>query len=224
MTTFGPAVTDATTAASYVVIALALVAMAVDWWSVAADRQRVEYVAKPAVLVFLAILPWTFTGDPGAYRIWIFVGLIFGLIGDVFLMLDRFIPGAAAFLIGHLAYLVAIIPLHHPAPALGLGLVIAIAALATLGRCIARGAWQRSRTLGVIVAVYMVTIGAVVAFGVGTEYWTLVAGTLLFGVSDTLLGWGRFVGHAIGGRVAVHVTYHLGQLLIAASVAQVALR
>jgi hypothetical protein len=29
--------------------------------------------------------------------------------------------------------------------------------------------------------------------------------------SDTLLGWGRFVGSAPGGRIAVHVTYHLAQ-------------
>lgn len=223
MSDTGTAVISAMTPLSWLLIGLAGIAMLLDWWSVASDRRRLEYFAKPAVLVLIIALPLTFTGDPGAYRGWIIAGLALGLVGDVFLMLDKFIPGAAAFLLGHVAYVIALAPLEHPRAALGLGIVLAVADVLTLGRCIARGAWRRSHLLGGIVAAYMLVIGVVVALGVGTHYWTLVLGTLLFGISDTLLGWGRFVGPSFGGRVLVHMTYHLGQLLIALSVAQVAL-
>ena len=60
----------------------------------------------------------------------------------------------------------------------------------------------------------MLAIGAMVVLAVGT--WSTLAGlgALLFLASDTLLGWGRFVGSAPGGRVLVHVTYHVGQALL----------
>jgi uncharacterized membrane protein YhhN len=66
----------------------------------------------------------------------------------------------------------------------------------------------------VLVAVYMLAIGAMVVLAVGS--WSTLAGigALLFLASDTLLGWGRFVGSAPGGRVLVHATYHLGQALL----------
>jgi len=134
-----------------------------------------------------------------------------GSDGDVLLFQDRFIPGAAAFLIGHLAYIVALAPIEHPLPAVAFGLVIVGAFAISLGRCIVRGAWRQSPVLGGIVIAYMVTIGAVVVLAVGS--WSTVAGiaALLFMASDTLLAWGRFVGSAPGGRVAVMVTYQLAQ-------------
>jgi hypothetical protein len=47
--------------------------------------------------------------------------------------------------------------------------------------------------------------------GVGTGVAITGVGGVLFLTSDALLGWGRFVGATLGGRVLVHVTYHLGQ-------------
>jgi uncharacterized membrane protein YhhN len=192
-------------------MAIAGVIAVVDWWAVATQRRDVERWAKPAVMVFLIAAAMLIPADSPWVRWCIVVGLIFGLVGDVLLFQDRFIPGAAAFLVGHVAYIAALVPIEHPMPAVIFGLVVVGAFAVSLGRCITRGAWRQSRLLGGIVVAYMVTIGAVVVLAVGS--WSTVAGiaALLFMASDTLLAWGRFVGSAPGGRVAVMVTYQLAQ-------------
>jgi uncharacterized membrane protein YhhN len=166
-------------------MAIAGVIAVLDWWAVGTDRRDIERWAKPAVMVFLIAAAVLIPAESDWIRWWIVIGLVFGLVGDVLLFQDRFIPGAAAFLMGHLAYIVALVPIEHPLPAVIFGLVIVVA--------------------------YMITIGAVVVLAVGS--WSTAAGiaALLFMASDTLLAWGRFVGAAPGGRVAVMVTYQLAQ-------------
>jgi uncharacterized membrane protein YhhN len=41
------------------------------------------------------------------------------------------------------------------------------------------------------------------------------AGALLFFISDTMLAWNKFVQRLKYGPLAVIVTYHIGQILIA---------
>jgi uncharacterized membrane protein YhhN len=192
-------------------MAIAGVIAVLDWWAVGTERRSIERWAKPGVMVFLIVAAIIIPAESDWIRWWIVIGLAFGLVGDVLLFQDRFIPGAAAFLVGHLAYIVALVPIEHPLPAVVFCLVIVGAFTISLGRCIARGAWRQSPLLGGIVVAYMVTIGAVVVLAVGS--WSTVAGiaALLFMASDTLLAWARFVGSAPGGRVAVMVTYQLAQ-------------
>ena len=66
----------------------------------------------------------------------------------------------------------------------------------------------RTRKQGHQVVMVVSAMGIVAA---GTGLLVTAIGGALFVVSDALLGWGRFVGPAPGGRVLVHVTYHLGQ-------------
>ena len=192
-------------------MAIAGVIAVLDWWAVATDRRSIERWAKPAVMVFLIAAALLIPAESDWIRWWIVIGLAFGLVGDVLLYADRFIPGAAAFLVGHLAYIVALVRIEHPLPAVAFGLVIVGAFAVSLGRCITRGAWRQSRLLGGIVVAYMITIGAVVVLAVGS--WSTIAGiaALLFMASDTLLAWARFVGSAPGGRVTVMITYQLAQ-------------
>lgn len=197
---------------AYAALALAVATMALDWWAVARDRRHIEAWAKPLVMVLLIIAALAMLPASEWVRAWIVVGLIFGLLGDVLLFKDRFVPGAAAFMVGHLAYVVALLAVPHPPVALAFGLVVVMATAIGPGRCIVRGAWWRDRTLGIIVAAYMLVIGIMTVLAVGS-YSTLVGvAALLFLLSDSLLGWGRFVGPATGGRVVVMITYQLAQL------------
>lgn len=91
------------------------------WWLVvtlglaatvasAAEWREVHWVTKPAAT--LACIGWAVAGGVAVsahYRAWIVVGMSLGLVGDVALMLpvDAFVPGLAAFLLGHVCYLVA---------------------------------------------------------------------------------------------------------------------
>ncbi len=193
---------------------VAVVAALVDWWSVAADRRRIEYVAKPLVLVALIVVAVTLVPAQEVVRWWFVVGLVGGLIGDVWLMFDRFIPGAAAFLLGHIAYIVGLLTVPLEAGWLAVGVVLFVITLATVGRRIVAGAWQRSTVLGLVVVGYLFALGAVLILGVGTAVTPAVLGVLVFALSDALLAWGRFVGTTPGGRTLVHVTYHGAQALL----------
>ena len=89
-------------------MAVAAVVAAADWVAVARRSKPLEYVCKPAVMVALVGVALALVPVSPAQRWWFVAALVFGCAGDVFLMLprDRFVPGLAAFLVGHLCYVV----------------------------------------------------------------------------------------------------------------------
>ena len=182
-----------------------------DWWAVATDRRDIERWAKPAVMVFLIAAAVLIPAESDWIRWWIVIGLVFGLVGDVLLFHDRFIPGAAAFLVGHVAYVVALLMVPQEPRGLLVGGVIVLLVAVFVGRQIVAGAWAKAPLLGAIVATYMLVIGVVVVLAVGSTSLVVAIAALLFLTSDALLAWARFVGPAPGGRVTVMVTYQLAQ-------------
>lgn len=205
------------TVAAWVALAVAGVAALTDWWSVAKDRRDIEVIAKPAVLVALIAAATALTPADPAVRTAMVVGLTLGLIGDVMLFFDQFLAGAAAFLVGHLAYLVAFLLVPQQLPFLIGGAVLLGVLVGTVVGPIVAGARERSKLLGGVVICYLIVLGAVLVFGLGTANPWVAAGVVLFTVSDTLLAYGRFAGPAPGGRVAVHITYHVAQALLVVS-------
>ena len=192
-------------------MALAGVIAVLDWWAVATDRRDIERWAKPAVMVFLIVAAVLIPAESDWIRWWIVIGLAFGLVGDVLLFADRFIPGAAAFLVGHLAYVAALVLVPQEPRGLLVGAVIVLLVAGLVGRKIVTGAWAKAPLLGGIVAAYMAVIGVVVILAVGSTSTVAAIAALLFLTSDALLAWARFVGPAPGGRVTVMVTYQLAQ-------------
>ncbi len=192
-------------------MALAGVIAVLDWWAVATDRRDIERWAKPAVMVFLIVAAVLIPAESDWIRWWIVIGLAFGLVGDVLLFADRFIPGAAAFLVGHLAYVAALVLVPQEPRGLLVGAVIVLLVAGLVGRKIVTGAWAKAPLLGGIVAAYMAVIGVVVILAVGSTSLMVAVAALLFLTSDALLAWARFVGPAPGGRVTVMVTYQLAQ-------------
>lgn len=159
------------------------------------------------------------------YRAAVAAGLLFGAAGDVLLELGRegFVFGLAAFLIGHLFYLIAFLrDCRRPA-------LSAAAASACYG-AFAFGFLYRYGELGDLiwpVALYVAAICAMVwrawarlgAPGVSrASFLAAFGGALLFTASDTLLAVNRFVAPFAGAGFLVLATYWLGQLGIAGSV------
>lgn len=149
-------------------------------------------------------------------------GLCLGLVGDVFLLRSgsRLVAaGLGAFLLGHVAYLIGFLTL--PAGALAwLGATLAGVGAWSLLPPILRGLGSSGQEVlrGPVVAyVLIVSIMLVAAFG--TEVTPVAIGALLFYCSDAVLAWDRWVRPMPGGAVANLVPYHLGQLLLALSVA-----
>jgi alkenylglycerophosphocholine/alkenylglycerophosphoethanolamine hydrolase len=208
------------TPAAFAALLLAAFAAVIDWWAVATDRRRVEYAAKPAVLVALTAAALFLEPADAGIRLFFVIGLCFGLLGDVLLMVDRFIPGAAAFLVGHLAYIGGLLLAVMHATGLLAGTLVFLVTAAAVGRPIVIHADRRSRKLGVIVTAYLAVMGGVLVLGFGSAVPAAVAGVSLFAASDALLAWGRFVGPAPGGRTLVHMTYHTAQGLLVLSLLQ----
>ncbi len=202
---------------STALLVLTLLAAALDWWAVATDRRRLEEVAKPAVMVLLIGWVLTVPGADPTVRTWVVVALGLSLVGDVLLLprIDVFVGGLAAFLLGHLAFVPALLP-HADGLTGGIAALGLVPAAAFVGRRIADGARQHGgQPLASAVVVYVVAVGATALLAVASRAPLVMLGGLLFATSDGVLGWNRFVAPLPNGRTIVHVTYHLAQVGLA---------
>ncbi len=198
-------------------LAAAAVVACIDWWSVRSSRPKIELFAKPLVMVALLAAATQINADPASVKWLIAAGLAGGLVGDIALLprFDAFIVGLAAFLVGHLFYVVAFVSVGLEPVALLLGLAVAAALTFVLGRpIIAAVAGSRLR---VPVLCYVAVIGAMLISGIGTGLAFVGVGALAFGLSDSLLGTDRFVELRDDRRMWVHVLYHVAQMLIVAA-------
>src|SRR3990172_7842859 len=91
----------------YILLILAVIFAALEAYATNKGLQKLEYVAKPAVMVCLFIWLYLTTGLRGA-AFWFGIGVLFSLLGDVLLLwLDRmFIHGLVAFLFAHISYII----------------------------------------------------------------------------------------------------------------------
>jgi uncharacterized membrane protein YhhN len=203
-------------APAIVVLSLTAVVAVLDWLAVATDRRRAEYVLKPLVMVGLITTALTLDGVDPAVRVAVVVALVLSMAGDVFLMVPRnlFVAGLASFLAAHVAYVVAMLIVGSGGAGLVVGLVVVALAVLLLGTRILRGARAADPALVGPVALYLAVISAMVVAAAGTGATAVVAGAVLFYVSDAVLGWTRFVAQFRHSRVVVMVTYHVGQTLL----------
>ena len=199
-------------------LAAVLVAVALlDWWAVCRDHRRVEMLAKPLVMVVLAGLAVALgAGGTGVGR-WLLAAIALGAVGDVLLLGEsepRFLGGLGAFLLGHLAYVVAFVGLGLDGPWALAGAAVVAVDLATAGRRILGAAARQDRALGGAVAAYMLVIAAMTLTAWGTGRPLVALGATVFVASDTVLAWDRFLRPWPSSRLVVMVTYHLGQALM----------
>ncbi len=214
-------------------LVIALVLGLVDWVAVARRQKRLEYVFKPATLVAVLVGAWLLARGPhDAWQARFFLpGLAFSLAGDVFLMLPGgrfFLPGLVSFLVGHLCYIAGLNPTLPPWPALAILVVVAVIGV-TLYRAIAAGLRRQGQTEMLIpVALYSVVLSLMLFSAWATLFrpeWTplrrglVIVGASLFFGSDAMLAWDRFVASSFWLHLLVIVTYHLGQVALAASIA-----
>ncbi len=204
------------TTQAFLVLTLTLVAAAVDWVAVATGRRPVEYLCKPLTMVLLIATALRLDVSSNAVLVAFVVALVFSLLGDVFLMLPGdqwFVFGLGAFLLGHVAYIVGLWCEGVSVGAFIGGLVVVGVALVVLGRRIVQAvATSEDPELLVPVGVYIGVISLMVASAIGTENAFAVVGAVLFYSSDALIAWTKFIKDYPWGRVAVMVTYHLGQI------------
>jgi len=218
----------------YIWLILALLFAALETIAVSQNLQRLEYVAKPAVMVCLFLWLYTGTGLQGN-ALWFGIGILFSLAGDVLLMLSLerlFLFGLVAFLVAHIFYITGFRDELTVINAWSLILlvVIAINVSRLIRRIIAAMRLKGQNRLVVPVAVYGTVISVMLYAAMSTIYdpaWKTSAaffvsvGAFLFCASDVILAWNKFVAPLRNGRVLNIALYHLGQIgLIAGVISQ----
>jgi uncharacterized membrane protein YhhN len=213
---------------------LALIFAALEVLAVSKNVQKLEYIAKPAVMVCLFLWLYAST-DLGSNAFWFGLGILFSLVGDVLLMFSfgkSFLFGLFTFLLAHISYVTGFREeiLTVTAWSLILGVFIAI----NVGRLLRRivGVMRIKGENGLIVPVilYGTVISVMLYAAMSTIYnpaWKTSAtffvslGAFLFCASDTILAWNKFVAPIKNERVLNITLYYLGQFgLIAGVISQ----
>lgn len=181
------------------------------------------YIFKPlATILILGIAFANWISRQQNYALWICVGLVFSLAGDVLLMWPErhFVAGLAAFLLAHIAYLVAFtrgvkFPAHW-------AIWIVYLAIAT-AMYLALNA-RLPAELKVPVALYALAVATMAAQAMGRYVVSrspvamlAAAGGIFFTVSDGLLAVDRFWAGIPYDAVVVLVPYYVAQVLMALS-------
>jgi alkenylglycerophosphocholine/alkenylglycerophosphoethanolamine hydrolase len=189
------------------------------------DNFWLHLISKPVPVLMMAL--WLFLGPvKGRYQWAVIGGLLLSATGDVLLSWsdDTFLFGLIAFLLGHVAYIIAFLQDSrglYPGRAL---LVYAYGALAY-------GYLATAGDLGAMaipVLAYMIVICTMLWRAAGRlgaadvlprSAWAGFLGAAFFVLSDTLLALGMFAGQRPLGPHAVILTYWVGQLGIMLSAA-----
>jgi len=185
----------------------------------ALDLFWLKLLTKPWLVVALAVAVWRHAGTGAGRRIaW---GLAAGAVGDVCLALpNAFLPGMIAFAVGHSLYVAAFVQWNRtPAPVL-LAPVSLYAATDLWLMLPGAGALALPLVIYVLVIAAMIWRAAVCAVPPRQDMllrWGPLAGALLFGFSDMLIGIQRFSQPLSGAAFAIILTYWAGQALFAAT-------
>jgi alkenylglycerophosphocholine hydrolase len=207
----------------YLWLALALIFAAAEAIAVSKNIRQLEYIAKPAVMVFLFLWLYTTTGLQGN-TLWFGLGVLLSLAGDVLLMISRerlFLPGLVAFLLAHVCYIIGFRTELTTGNVWSLILLafIALNVSRLLRRIVGAMRARGEKQLIIPVIVYGTVISVMLYAAISTlsnlEWKPLGAvlvstGALLFLTSDVILAWMKFVAPLKNGRVWNIVLYHLG--------------
>ena len=218
--------------AAQVTLALALssaLIAAVNWAAVWRHAARVEWWTKllavaGLIATALSAGAWSSAAD-GAGR-WLVAALCLALAGDLALLgrtARRFLAGVAAFLLGHLAYVVCFVALGLPSPTWAWAVVVLLFAMLVVTRDVAPATYRLAgAAVAVPVALYSLVIAGMLVVAWQTGDALIAAGAAVFVVSDSMIGLslGRtgFAGPHGRTHTAVMVSYHVGQALMVAGV------
>ena len=173
-----------------------------------------------------------FTTQYDVYKLLIFIGLVFGLIGDEVIHLCQvnpkynsqfFIGGGSSFVVGHILYIVGLFMLG--------GVDYILLAIAFVVISVASILYSRKKEsvsgemkiplilyLGIVIFMASLSIG-VAAIRMSVGNYLFLAGGLLFALSDNILfAYKLGKNPRFSQNVILHIAYYLAQLLIAFSI------
>ncbi len=186
-------------------------------------NQILKYIFKPLTTILIIILAIIHQSEStNLYGYLIIAGLVFSLIGDVYLMLptDKFIHGLAAFLIAHIFYIVAFSSGFGPYFDIGYLIPAAIYTLLFLWLLLPKTGKMKLPVL--VYSLVLMTFlwqasGRFFYLGNQTSLYIII-GAILFVISDSILAYARFIKSYKLSQLLIHVTYWGAQVFIALSI------
>jgi len=179
-------------------------------------------IFKPLTIILIIIIATIFPSSEPNYKIFIVAGLIFSLLGDIFLIFpeQHFKKGLIAFLVGHVCYILAFtvsVGIHFT---LWIFLPIIL-----IGIFYLRFILTYSGKMKIPVSIYIVIIAimgwiAIERFNILPTFGTFLAaiGAGLFMISDAVLALNKFRKPFFSTELIILATYFTAQWLLAVSV------
>ena len=201
------------------IVVTALLAACLYLVGLALDMFWLKLLTKPWLVVALAVAVWLHADRRGGRLIaW---GLLAGAVGDVCLALpNAFLPGMIAFAIGHGLYVAAFLPWNRSLAPILLAPVGLFSATAMSLMLPGAGALTLPLVVYVLVISAMIWRAAACALETRDDAlirWGPLAGAILFGFSDFLIGIHRFHQPLPGAAFPIILSYWAGQTLFAAT-------
>jgi len=182
-------------------------------WAEARARPLVRAVAKTAASLGFLDLALALGVRDGYGRL-VATGLALSVAGDVCLLAKArgaFLAGLGLFLLAHLAYAAAFLPLSAPSGG-------ALVALLAAAGAVLRWLWPHLGEMRLPVVLYAAAITAMLWLALGVARPAVAAGALLFYASDLFVARGAFVLPGKWNQLLGWPLYYAGQYLIALSV------
>lgn len=192
------------------------------------ENEMVRYITKPLLMPFI-IFYYSFTVGFFSIYLLLIIALLFGWLGDIFLMIEReekwFMLGLGSFLIGHIFYIILYalnIGNLFSFPLWGISLFIPQLGIVLLFYIGIKG---KMGDLAVPTSIYIITIFIMSVFALLllaglelTPFLFVYLGALLFMVSDGIIALNKFDSPIKKERVYVMMTYGLAQFFIATGI------
>ena len=181
-----------------------------------------QFAGQPAVKASMALLlaAAAWCHPVVRERRWLLGALLFSAVGDFLLAMPwwepSFVGGLGGFLVAHLCYLAALLPLAAPSRSRGIAAAVVIVA------CVVLLVWfwphLAAAQLTIPVTVYIAVLGAMVCAALLARLptpWTAL-GAVCFAVSDAMIGISEFVRGDQLLAVPIWWAYAISQVLITA--------
>lgn len=216
------------------IIALIILGMILQGIFITVEHQK-KYVladvlkgAAAACFVTIGIIGYL-TKTTDSFGLKLMIGLIFGMIGDILLNLrfvvaeDKgqkvFLLGIVSFLVGHILYLAALIPLtNHTAACVCIGAILAAALLTYIFKTMDVKLAFKIFGVFYLGAVIIMTVTAIDVALVSKTLRSIeyAIGAFLFMLSDIVLIFNTFSGKTkFSMRITNLSLYYIGQIMIA---------
>jgi uncharacterized membrane protein YhhN len=199
---------------SVLLASAALAILSAPW---ALNLPVLNFIFKP--LATLAVIGYAWGRGEGAVRTWVIAGLLLSLVGDIALLWPKegFLPGLIAFLLAHLAYLVAFTRVAKFASrplCFGVYALVAGAILTLLWPGVPGG--LRIPVVAYVVCLAAMAAQAAVVWRAGAPRGGVLAlGGALFVASDALLATNKFMAPLPAASLWILATYWAAQWCIA---------